>query len=242
MHRLRYFLAGVLLLAGTQTLAATAENLSGLYAAVPAPPAELDVALGWVENGRIVASELVSIEARVSAQLSKSSLAPATTAGDPAAPDSAAILACVTSYRAYLAANTPVAGPLQALQGRLVSLGQGYAGLKQRTQIPELLLDIRQRELASHAALFADWKSKRQMIVEKAQREIAAAGDPAMIQSPEHRSAVQAYRAAMLLEVRALAGVTRQAVEAAAGIGSTAVSSGAGPSTLWDLMSTKPKP
>ena len=241
MHRLRSSLAGVLLLAGTQTPAATPENLTRLYAAVPPPPTALDTALGWVENGRIVASELVAVETLVDAQLGDSSVAPAVTAGDPTAPDGAAVLACVSSYRAYLAANTPVGGPLQALQGRLVSLGQGYAGLKQRTQIPELLLDIHQRELASHAALFADWKSKRQMVVEKAQRELEAAGDPASIRSPEHRSAVQAYRAAMLLEIRALAAVTRQAVEAAAGIGGTTAPPGAGPSTLWDLMSTKPK-
>lgn len=239
MPGVRRSLASALLLVGSAAAAASSDDLVALYVAVPAPPADLALAEAWVEDGRIVAADLVMVESRITAQLAAPGV---TVTSAPGAPeiDEAAVLAGVAAYRDYLAAHPSGGGPLLSLKGRLDSIGQGYAGLKQRTRIPELVRDIRQRELASHAALFADWRSKRKAVVEKAQRRISAVGDLAAIRNPEHRAALQDYRVAMLHEARALAAVTRQAVEAAAGISTAAVPEGTGPATLWDLMSNRP--
>lgn len=59
-------------------------------------------------------------------------------------------------------ANEAGGEPSQVLAKRLAALAQGYAGLKQRTATrPDLLLDIREQELASYGAQFVDWKAKR---------------------------------------------------------------------------------
>ncbi|MGQ0621575.1 MAG: hypothetical protein ACT4QA_16935 [Panacagrimonas sp.] len=218
-----------------------AESLTALYAAVPAPPGDLATASSWVRDGRIAAAEMLSIEARLLNQKSASggtSTATAVHTRAEAPQDSPEVLACVAAYKTYLAANLGTNEPAQVLGRRLSSLVQGFARLKLRTSKPDLLQDIRKQELASYGALFADWKVRREPVIDRAQREISAAGEAGSIGNAENRMAVQQYRRAMIIEIEALLGVTRQAVESAAGISAApAPTPGRGPSTLWDMMS-----
>lgn len=243
---MRSFLILIALLGLSLSLPApAAESLTALYAAVPAPPADLTAALGWVRDGRIAATEVQSLETRLANQKSAFAGAAAGTAVHTSAesqPDSPAVMACVAAYQAYLAANPAGNEAAQVLGRRLSSLAQGYAGLKLKaSSSPQLMRDIQQRELSSYAALFADWKAKRNSVVEKAQRELQAAGEPAAIKNADNRAAVQQYQGAMITEIEALFGMTRQAVETAAGLAAAAPAPGRAPSTLWDLMSNPKK-
>lgn len=221
---------------GAVVCARAAESLSDLLAAVPAPPADLATALGWIREDRLVAPEALAFEARL-AGFAKTQPLPAVTTATTT--DAAAVAIAVAAYQSYLSANPRGKAPAQVLGERLSSLAQAYTGLKRRTSNPELVQDIREQELAAYRALFEDWKARRAPIVARAELDMQRAGAAEAIQDPAQRTAIAQYRQAMLGEVEALFGVTQQAIEAAAGRlqPSDAAVPRPGPSTLWDLMS-----
>lgn len=220
--------------------------LAELLASVPAPPGDVDVAAGWVRDGKLAAPEVLDFESRLNAQklaLAPSGASASVQTGAAASPDSAAVAAALAGYKAYFASNSAANDPAKALSGRMNWLAQRFGTLKQGISDVERVADLRKQELAAYGALFADWKSKRAPLIQKAHRELAAAGELAVIQSAENRTALQQYGLAMISELETLFGLTRHAVETAAGIAAPVVPAKPGrpPSTLWDLMANPPK-
>ena len=220
---------------------AAAPPIGDGFASVPAPPADAATAQSWVQNGAVAAPQIVNLEASLQAAHASAlaDAAAATRASSPAAAaDNAAVAAAVEGYRAYAAANSDANSPAAMLGGRVKWLAGRFTGLKKRVAGTDRAAEVRDQELAAYRALFSDWQAQRTSIVIRAQGELAAAGDPAAIASPASRAAVQRYRAAMVNEAEVLLGLTRFAVERAAGL-ATAEPASVEPSanTLWDLMS-----
>lgn len=248
MRILRPSLALLMILAcsslPTRSVAAT--PLTELFKNIPAPPQDAATALAWVKDGKVAAPEIVTLESNLQAahatalaEAAKSGPAPAVTASDTAAVGSAA-----DGYRAYAAANAGANSPAALLGGRVKWLASRFSGLKERVAGTDRAGEVREQELAAYRSLFADWQAQRAPIIGRAQAELAAAGEPTAIASPENRAAVQRYRAAMINEIEVLLGLTRFSVERAAGL-SSAEPSSVEPSgnTLWDLMSdTRKRP
>lgn len=222
-----------------------ATPLTELYKSTPAPPKDPAMALAWVKDGKVVAPEIVTLESNLqAAQATALAEAAKAAAGTKAtAEDPAAVTAAADGYRAYAAANEGANAPEAVLGGRVKWLASRFSGLKKRVAGTDRAGEVRDQELAAYRSLFADWQTQRAPIVSKAQAELAAAGEPTAISSPESRAAVQRYRAAMINEVEVLLGLTRFSVERAAGLESaesTTVESG---NTLWDLMTdTRKRP
>lgn len=212
--------------------------LTEWFRTVPPPPASAAVAALWVQGGRVAAPEVVQLESTlVSARTA--SLAEASGATDAARDErNAAVQLAVDGYQSYRAASAGSNAPAAVLGGRVQWLAKRFSGLHRRVAGTDRVQEVREQELAAYRALFTDWQGQRAPIVAKAQAELAAAGDPAAIASGADRASVLRYRAAMIEEVEVLLGLTRYAVERAAGL-PTAEPSTVTPSatTLWDLMS-----
>lgn len=219
-------------------LAAT--SLTELYRGIPPPPADVATAITWVQQGKVIAPEVVTLESNLraahAAVLDAADNAAASSSG--AAPDPSAIAAVSAGYQSYAAAHSGQQAPAAALGGRVQWLAKRFSGLRKRVEGSDRVPDVLEQELAAYRALFADWQGQRLGLLTKAQTELAAVGDPAAIGSAEDRAAVERYRAAMLNEVEVLLGLTRFAVERAAQLPSAEPAS-VEPSgnTLWDLMS-----
>lgn len=222
-----------------------ATPLTELYKSTPAPPKDPSTALAWIKDGKVVAPEIVTLESNLQAA-EATALAEATKAAagaKSATPDSAAVTAAAAGYRAYIAANEGANSPEAVLGGRVKWLASRFSGLKKRVAGTDRETEVREQELAAYRSLFADWQTQRTPIIGKAQAELAAAGEPATIASPESRAAVQRYRAAMINEVEVLLGLTRFSVERAAGLPSPESSTVESGNTLWDLMTdTRKRP
>ncbi|TDU26660.1 hypothetical protein DFR24_3689 [Panacagrimonas perspica] len=243
---MRCSLQTLMLLAGLVSgPCAAATPLTELYKSTPAPPKDPATALAWVKDGKVVAPEIVTLESNLQAAQA-TALAEATkaAAGAPAAtPDTAAVSTAAAGYRAYVAANEGANAPEAVLGGRVKWLASRFSGLKKRVAGTDRATEVREQELAAYRSLFADWQTQRTPIVSKAQAELAAAGEPTAIASPESRAAVQRYRAAMINEVEVLLGLTRFSVERAAGLESADASTVESGNTLWDLMTdTRKRP
>lgn len=218
-----------------------ATSAGDAFGSVPPPPADAATAQSWVQNGAVAAPQVVTLEASLRAShasaLSQAATAAAASAASAAA-DSAAVAAAVDGYRAYSAANEGANSPAATLGSRVKWLAGRFASLKKRVAGTDRVAEVREQELAAYRALFSDWQAQRSPIVIRAQGELAAAGDASVIASPTSRAAVLRYRAAMINEAEVLLGLTRFAVERAAGLGAAepaAVEPNA--NTLWDLMS-----
>ncbi|MGQ0697419.1 MAG: hypothetical protein ACT4PZ_04170 [Panacagrimonas sp.] len=220
--------------------------LAELLASVPAPPGDVDTATGWVRDRTIAAPAMLDFEARLKAQKVALALpaAAAVQTGAATPQDSAAVLAAVEGYKAYFAANSAANNPAQVLGKRMFWLAGRFGTLKRGITDAYRVADLRKQELAAYGALFTDWQSKRAPVIQKAHRELAAAGDLAAVQSGENRAALQQYGLAMIGELETLYGLTRHSVETAAGIAApppAPATPGRAPTTLWDLMSNPPK-
>lgn len=229
----------VLLLALTAP-AGAATSLTELYQSVPPPPADVGSALAWVQGGKVAAPEIVALETHLRAAhaTSLAASAQAATPADTGASASTAIAAAVAGYRGYASTHQGAQSPAAALGKRVQWLAKRFSGLHRRVAGTDRAAEVRTQELAAYRALFGDWQAQRLPLLSQAQRELGAAGDPAAMTSAEDRAAIQRYRAAMLNEVEVLLGLTRYAVERAAGL-PAAEPERIEPSgnTLWDLMS-----
>ncbi len=219
--------------------AAITAPLNELYRTTPAPPKDPDSANAWVKDGKVVAPEILTLESdlQAAAAAALADAAHATAAKTSGGQDSAAVMAAANGYRAYVAANEGPNSPASVLGGRVKWLAGRFNGLKKRVAGTERETEVREQELASYRTLFADWQAQRGPILNKAQAELSAAGDPTAIASGEARASVQRYRAAMLDEIEVLLGLTRFSVERATGL-ATAETAPTLPNanTLWDLM------
>ena len=230
--RIRMTLRSVLLSSLFFAAPASADSLLDVFDAVPAPPADVASAQTWVSADKVTAPRLLALEARVKA-------GPVAATSTDAAPDAAAVQLAVGVYKAYASANSDANAPAAVLGSRANWLSGRYAGLRKRTPEADTarMAELKEQELASFRALFADWKMQRRGLVAEAQAALASAGDPSLISAPDQREAIQQYRAAMQQEIELLIGLTRHAVARAAGLSSAepvAVQPGA--NTLWDLM------
>lgn len=218
-----------------------AASLLALYQSVPAPPPDAATAARWVREGEVVDPQILTLEAQLKSE--RAALATessgAALPSNVAAADGSAVSAAVNGYKAYLAANSDTRAPALLLGGRAKWLAGRFSGLRKRVSDPEDLAEIREQELAAYRALFTDWQNSRRSLVARAESELAAAGAPAAVaSSPEQRTALARYRAAALGEVEILLGLTRLAVEHAAGLkAADPATIPASANTLWDLMS-----
>ncbi|MGH8517571.1 MAG: hypothetical protein ACREUE_08930 [Panacagrimonas sp.] len=218
-------------------------GISELFRTTPPPPASTAMAGLWVQDGRVSAAEVVQLEATLKDARSRA-LADAATAPDAkgtgAPGEMPAVKLAVDGYQAYRAANEGATSPAAVLGSRVQWLAKRFSGVRKRVEGTDRAPEVREQELAAYRALFTDWQSQRAPIVAKAQAELAAVGDPALIRSPADRTAVERYRIAMIDEVEVLLGLTRYAVERVTGL-PTAEPASVTPSanTLWDLMSDR---
>lgn len=217
--------------------AQAAGSLVDLYQAVPPPPGELEIARAGVSAGRLSAPEVLGYEARLRAERAPEPAA-APSSSTSATRQAAAIAQVVASEKAYASAHAGDQSPAAALGARVQWLATRFSGLNRRVAGTEREAEVRGQELSAYGALFQDWRAQRAPLISRAQYELAAVGDPAAIASDPDRAAVQRYRAAMLDEVEVLLGLTRFAIERAAGL-PAAEPAQLKPSanTLWELMS-----
>lgn len=220
------------------TSASAALSLTDLYQAVPAPPKDVPTATAWIRDGKVVAPEIVSLEAHLKTE--EEAVAATASKAATAAPgqDSPAVLEAVAAYQGYAATNSQDQSPAAVQGGRAKWLAGRFAGLRKRIKDPAGLIEVRDQELAAYRALSADWQPKRSVIVAQANKQLMATGDPTAVKTPQNRAALEKYRLAMLEEVEVLLGLTRLSVERAGGLPSAEPST-VEPSanTLWDLMS-----
>lgn len=219
--------------------ASAAVSLSALYQAVPPPPADVATAAGWVREGAVAEPQLLNLEAQLKAERASLALASGASAkltGTP--PEAGALAAAINGYKAYVKAHGGAQSPATLLGSRAKWLAGRFSGLRKRVSNPEDLNEIRTQELAAYCALFSDWQTSRRSVVARAESDLAPIPDPSAIAAPEQRAAVAQYRAAALGEIEVLLGLTRLAVEHAAGLKAAEPSTvPAGANTLWDLMS-----
>lgn len=218
-----------------------ATSITALFNSIPPPPPDVAAATAWVRDGRVVAPEIVTLEANLQAahasSLDAANNAKGSTSGTAA--DASAIAGAVSGYQTYIAGNSGPNAPAATLGARVQWLAKRFSGLRKRVQDqPARVAEVREQELSAYRALFRDWQSQRISLLTKAQTELAAAGDPTAIRSAEQRASIERYRAAMLNEVEVLLGLTRFSVERAAGLpGAEPASVEPSGDTLWDLMS-----
>lgn len=220
---------------------ARAASLSELYARVPAPPGDVGSALGWMQDGKLVAPDYLSFKQAIDTE--RASIATlagsypelvAAPAPDPGEP--AEVQGAVLAYNRYLADNADKNAPVAKLGKRTrwlqAAMGGRLVGLLEKmqpcatpcmdtvanAQNQPLIAQrdrLAQQDLEQWNALFADWRGGRVRVVEEAQRQIAATGEGARAQGGAARLAVARYRAAMLTEIEVLLSVTELAVKRA---------------------------
>ena len=222
---------------------ARAASLVELFDQVPAPPADVATALGWLRDGQIVAPQYTQLKQALAteradiATLNGGSFpestgpAPTSPAGEP--PE---VQGALRAYADYLAANSGKQAPAPVLGKRarwLHAAMSGRLGAVLGAMKPcsspctdaailatnEPMLPARQalaeQDLEQWNSLFADWHSKRRAIVASAQAFLAATGEGNHATSAEGRAGVAAYRAAMLREIEVALSVTELALKRA---------------------------
>jgi hypothetical protein len=218
-------------------------SLTELYDEVPAPPADVSGALGWLQNGRIATPEYTHIKQAIEAEraaiaaLNGGSLpAPSDTA--PAVPASEApeVQGVVRAYADYLASNSGKQAPASVLGKRARWLHAAMSGrlgavlgamkpcpvpctdadaLAANQPMLPARQELAEQDIKQWNTLFQDWHAKRRSVVASAQAMIAAAGDGARATSAQGRAAIASYRAAMLREVELSLSVTELALKRA---------------------------
>lgn len=218
-----------------------AASLSELYARVPSPPRDVGGALGWMQDGKLVAPDYVQFKQALDAERAAITAlagsypellaAPAPDPGEPAE-----VQGAVLAYNRYLAENADKNAPVAKLGKRTrwlqAAMGGRLGGLMEKmrpcatpcldaaanAQNQPLLAQkerLAQQDIAQWTTLFADWRAGRAAMVDEAQRQIAATGEGTRAQGRAARTALARYRAAMLTEIEALLSVTELAVKRA---------------------------
>lgn len=220
---------------------AHAASLTELFDQVPAPPADVAGALGWLRNGQIVTPEYVRIKQAIEAE--RGAIA-ALNGGTPPAPSETAptvpaseppeVQGVARAYAEYLASNSGKQAPASVLGKRARWLHAAMSGrlgavlgamkpcavpctdadaIAANQPILPARQELAEQDIKQWNTLFEDWRSKRRSVVASAQTLIAAAGDGARASSAEGRAAVAAYRAAMLREIETALSVTELALK-----------------------------
>ena len=222
---------------------AHATSLVELFDQVPAPPADVTTALGWMRDGQIVAPEYTHLKQAIETQrgaiaaLNGGSFpAPADIA--PAAPPGEApeVQGALRAYADYLASHSGKQAPAPVLGKRARWLHAAMSGrlgavLGAMKPCPSPCTDadalaanqpmlparqeLAEQDLKQWNTLFLDWRSKRRGVVASAQSFVAATGDGSRATSAEGRAGLAAYRAAMLREVEVALSVTELALRRA---------------------------
>lgn len=214
-----------------------------LFDQVPAPPADVGTALGWLRNGQIVTPEYAQLKQAIEAErgaiaaLNGGSL-PAIADAVPVLPPTEApeVQGVVRGYADYLASNSGKQAPASVLGKRARWLHAAMSGrlgavlgamkpcaspctdadaLAANQPMLPARQELAEQDLKQWNALFLDWKAGRRGAVASAQTLIAAAGEGASARSTEGRAAIAAYRAAMLREVETALSVTELALKRA---------------------------
>jgi hypothetical protein len=222
---------------------AHAASLTELFDQVPAPPADVAGALGWLRNGEIATPEYTHIKQAIEAErkaiatLNGGTLpAPSETAPTVPASEPPEVRGATRAYAEYLASNSGKQAPASVLGKRarwLHSAMSGRLGAVLGAMKPcaapctdadalaanQPMLPARQelaeQDIRQWKTLFEDWRSKRRSVVASAQTLIAAAGEGAHATSADGRAVIAAYRAAMLREVETALAVTELALKRA---------------------------
>lgn len=221
-----------------QAVSARGESLSALYTSVPRPPADIETALSWVNEGEIVEPTILAFEARLAAE----EAAVATLNGGQA-PElsghavvnlnaaSADLQAVAASFRRYLEGHSGDDSPHAALAKRKRWLQRAYG--QEQLDISQAMTPcqspctdntvyqanlpyLRQRqsvlklEIRSWNALFDDWRKTRRRDLMAADTVLAAIDTAAA--SDTDKRLIAAYRGAILEEITLMLSITTLAV------------------------------
>ena len=208
---------------------AQAASLVELFDQVPAPPADVTTALGWMRDGRIVAPEYTQLKQAIEAE--RGAIAALNGGSFPAVSDSAPLApmseppevqGALRAYGEYLASNSGKQAPAPVLGKRARWLHAAMSGrlgavLGAMKPCPAPCTDaqviaanqpmmparqeLAEQDLKQWNTLFLDWQSKRRGVVTSAQAFMKATGDGSHATSAEGRAGLASYRAAMLREV-----------------------------------------
>lgn len=230
MRPLQLLSALVLSLLGS---AAQAVSYVELYQQVPPPPTDIAAARGAAQDGKIVAPALLEFRQRL--QDEKAAIAalnggsyPEHSEAAPAVPptDAPPVQSAAGGFASYLAGNAGDKAPLKAMGKRSRWIqrakGQQHASLAKRAASCAAPCDespfAAQREkligeeLLLWDVLFKDWQPTRAALLNNAQPLLAATDFGASARTPEGRTGIARYRAAMVEEIEALFSVTELAV------------------------------
>lgn len=230
---------------GLCTLPVAAASLSDLFAAVPRPPADAATAVTWVADGAVIQPEVVTLRQAITAERAAIAELNGGAAPQPGTPVAAApndppeVQRAARAYADYLTANGGERSPQAALAKRKRwlqrALGQQQmevnrrmrpcpapctdsAILAENQQHLEARMRILDTEIRTWNALFDDWKKTRGAYVIPGDLSLGAAAPAAAAATPQGRSALASYRAAMLDEVEMLLSITELSALRAAAI------------------------
>lgn len=218
-------------------------SLTALFDQVPAPPADVGTALGWLRNGQIVHPDYAQLKQAIEAErtaiatLNGGSLpAPADDAPKLPSTETPEVQGAVRAYTEYLASNSGKQAPAPVLGKRARWLHAAMSGrlgavlgamkpcplpctdanaLAANQPLLPAREELAEQDLRQWNTLFLDWRAKRRGVVASAQAFITAAGEGARATSAEGRAGLAAYRAAMLREVEVALSVTELALRRA---------------------------
>ncbi|MDB5970935.1 MAG: hypothetical protein JWQ90_3385 [Hydrocarboniphaga sp.] len=229
---------------------AEAANLAELMASVPAPPKDMATTMNWVQNGQIIEPGYLQLKAAIEAErAAEAALNGGTpplmgTAPSPNIPEAPELQAAIRGYDAYLNDNSGTKEPKAALakRTRWLQAAMGEPTLKlfekwkpcpypcqdaainaANAPFEAQKQEMVERDLRTWTSLFTDWKTTRSAIVNRASAQIAAAGDGSKAATPDGKSAMAQYRAAILKEVELTLSITELAVRRTDAIARNAV-------------------
>jgi hypothetical protein len=227
---------------GVAAFQARAASLTDLLASIPPPPADVPTAVAWIRDGQIVAPEYLRFKQALDAEHAAivalnggTEPVPAPVPGVPAG-DAPEVQVAVREYDEYLSGHSGDDDPTNAMKKRTRWL-QGVMGKRlvavtqAITPCPDPCADaaiaaknapavaqrdsLAREDLKYWTVLSGAWASERKPLIERAQASIAATGEGAKATTPEGRSAIARYRAAMLHEITVALSVTELAVRRA---------------------------
>ncbi|MGQ0700506.1 MAG: hypothetical protein ACT4PZ_19980 [Panacagrimonas sp.] len=228
---------------GLSAFNARAASLTDLYAQVPSPPADVTTALSWMDKGQIVSPEYTRFKKALEAERSAIAALNGGTLPEitPAAPLDATeppeLQGAWKSYNDYLANNEGNDDPAKRL-GKRTRWLQAAMGGKLGSVLPKVVpcpsvpctdpaiiaknepvqaqkYQLATQDISLWTTLFEDWKKGRSAIIDKAQGQIAAAGEGAKAAGATGRTTVARYRAAMLKEIEVALSVTELSLKRA---------------------------
>jgi hypothetical protein len=227
---------------GVAAFQARALSLTDLLASMPPPPAEVPAAVAWIRDGQIVAPEylrfkqaLVTEHAAIAALNGGTEPVLEPVPGVPPG-DAPEVQVLAREYDEYLQGHSGDDAPQNAIKKRTRWL-QGVMGKRlvavtqAITPCPDPCTDaavaaknapvLAQRDVLARedlkywTVLSGAWASERKPLLVRAEASLAATGEGAKATTPEGRSAIVRYRAAMLREIEVALSVTELAVRRA---------------------------